>query len=392
MYAAQSGIDSNCSGYDCHVSPVLDDGGAVTVFRIPSEEGYFPTGYCAAPPLVCLKSATLYQTHPRFVSKGATVSAEMVTDSDGGLMKEIACGEFVVRDPSPGTATEVSLVGSCDGISFYLTSDDEAVRLSENEFVLMLPNDCVLVDLSSKNALPDVILHLEGLLAARTNFRDASGETKLGEPELDRAVLVPDDRLSRAIFKTSKWVGKAAEKAGKAGSRQIDRYGEKKVASIQNTEEKKIGKNTLRLAKGTKFVAKKTNLVADTVSDKVSGAAGKAVAKHIKSKNANSNQKEESKKAKKAKQILLTTILAYGEISDGVGEGYNHMSRAAKGQANTFIAKKYGQDAAQLARHTAGATANFGRAALTGRRIINVKNIVKSNAKAMVKEGIVPDK
>lgn len=64
------------------------------------------------------------------------------------------------------------------------------------------------------------------------------------------------------------------------------------------------------------------------------------------------------------------------------------MVTAAKMQATSFVATKYGEDAAELARHTAGSAANFGRTALTARRIVNVKKIAKSAGKSAVKTAV----
>lgn len=69
-------------------------------------------------------------------------------------------------------------------------------------------------------------------------------------------------------------------------------------------------------------------------------------------------------------------------------EGYELMVTAAKMQATSFVATKYGEDAAELARHTAGSAANFGRTALTARRIVNVKKIAKSAGKSAVKTAV----
>ena len=64
------------------------------------------------------------------------------------------------------------------------------------------------------------------------------------------------------------------------------------------------------------------------------------------------------------------------------------MVKSAKAQAVSFVSLKYGEDAGELARHTAGAAANFGSAALTARRVVNVKAIAKTAGKQMVKETI----
>jgi hypothetical protein len=64
------------------------------------------------------------------------------------------------------------------------------------------------------------------------------------------------------------------------------------------------------------------------------------------------------------------------------------MVKSAQSQAAAYVVIKYGQSAAELCRHTAGAATNFGRAALTARRIVDFKKVMKSAGKTMVKEGI----
>jgi hypothetical protein len=64
---------------------------------------------------------------------------------------------------------------------------------------------------------------------------------------------------------------------------------------------------------------------------------------------------------KKARSLLLASTLAYAEIGHGASEGYEMMVKSAQSQATAYVAKKYGQSAAELCRHTAGAAAKDAR-------------------------------
>ena len=118
------------------------------------------------------------------------------------------------------------------------------------------------------------------------------------------------------------------------------------------------------------------------MSDKISNVIGGGVGRAVAIKEGDTAPK------RKARQLLLASTIAMEEVAGGVSEGYELMVKTAKSQATSFVAKKYGEDAAELARHTAGSAANFGRTALTARRIINVKKIAKSAGKSMVKNAI----
>jgi len=64
------------------------------------------------------------------------------------------------------------------------------------------------------------------------------------------------------------------------------------------------------------------------------------------------------------------------------------MANAAKEETVEYMNVKYGKDASQLARKTIGASIEFGEAALSARRFLNVKQIAKASAKVALKESL----
>jgi len=361
--------------YKIHEPPVLEDvnsGSIPPVMRIPNESGYFPTGTNSEQPLVIASGVTLHQIHPKYKNRRE---------------KAIASGTLTLRDPAAGTASEVALVGECNGTCFYVMNDDATTKVSPKEFVLMLPDDCILMDLGNVPPEQDgVILHVEGLLAARTLFHDDSDKAMQENRDrsgVDYRSLVPDDRVSRSMYGASRWVADMIVTVSEKGSKQIEKCGQARTASITETMEPiEVSKNTKKVAETVYSVSKKTNKFSDKISDKLSKSVGKSIGKRLAVK------QNDSSRSKQGKGLVLTSSLCYSEVSDGIGIAYENIVKSAKGEATSFVAKKYGEDAAQLARHTTGATVNFGRTALTARRVVNVKQMVKSNAKHLAKASV----
>ena len=301
----------------------------------------------------------------------------MEQQNGDGDPKPLATGTLTLHDPSPGTADEVVLVCRCGDLLFYVMSTDPVTKTSNTEFMLMLPENGIVIDLSECSD-KDLLLHMEGVLAARTKFHDETKQSATGDyPE-----NLPDDCASRFMFRTSAKVAQLTVRASKVGASKIDAYGEKKREAVTEGKDVKVGRTSITVAKTTRTVAEKTSKVATSVSEKVSDALGGKVGKAAAIKESDSATK------RRARSLLLASTISYGEISYGAAEGYELMVKSAQAQATSFVAKKYGKEAAELARHTAGAAANFGRAALTLQRVVNVKKLVKSAGKQMVKEGI----
>lgn len=100
---------------------------------------------------------TIYQIHP---------------PQGGGKSDEsLASGTFTLRDPAAGTADEVALVGQCNDTLFYVMNDDAITKSSDSEFMLMLPEDCILIDLTGCSEAD--VLQVEGLFAARIYTKDS---------------------------------------------------------------------------------------------------------------------------------------------------------------------------------------------------------------------------
>ena len=129
-------------------------------------------------------------------------------------------------------------------------------------------------------------------------------------------------------------------------------------------------------------MSKKTADVTSSVSDKLSDALGGKVGRAVESKKGDSAIK------RKGRDVLLASAMAYSEVGNGAAEGYELMVRSAQEQATSYVDKKYGKEAAELARHTAGTAANFGRAALTAKRVVNAKKLVKTAAKSRAKAAV----
>jgi len=346
---------------------VTGENGLPSCYHIPSESGYFPSASVDVEAIAVAENVTLYQIHPRFGEK---------------LDAPLASGTLILSDPDGGTAEEVAFVGQCDDIVFYVMADDATTKTSEKEFMLMLPSDCIVVDLSE--CADQMVLHIEGLLAARTKFHDETAieeeEEKKGKPKYPEDL--PRDPVSKAMFRTSAQMARMIVSISQKGAEKIDNYGEKKKENITESKDVKVGRASIKIAKVTRNVSEKTHSVTTKISDKISDVVGGKVGRTAAIKEGDTKTK------KKARRLLLASSIAYAEVATGASEGYEIMVKSAKAQAVSFVSLKYGEDAGELARHTAGAAANFGSAALTARRVVNVKAIAKTAGKQMVKETI----
>ena len=353
-------------------------------YTIPNESGYFPAG--SEDPsalLISVDHVTLYQIS---IIPNDTVSKEggVNFDNDDG---PLASGTLTLRDPDAGTADDVVLVGQCGDGLFYIMADDATKKASKFEFVLLLPKDCIIIDMTECGQ--ENVLRVEALLAARTKFYDATLE--VGEPAKSSTspgivypAELPNDNVSKSMFWAASQVSQMVVVVGKMGASTIDTYGEKRKGEIKDEEKTnvQVGEAAIGAAKatrrGSEMVLSVTKSVTGAISDYLGGGIGKAAA--IKD--------DDSALKKKARALLLASTISYGEISNGASECYEQVVKSAKSQTTAFVAEKYGASAAELVRHTTGAVANFGSAALTARRVVNPKKIVKSAAKAMIKETI----
>merc|ERR1712038_2056706 len=341
-------------------NPLASTIGEVPVFTIPGEEGYFPTG-TKDEYLVRCASTKIYQ----FVPIGGTIDTK-----SGKLLAE---GPLTLRDPSPGTPEEVVLIGECEGIIFYLKKDDATVKLSNDDFVLFLPDECIGVNLGSKEE-EIVKLHVEGLLAYRTTFcEDLKKEDEFADAS---------DKQFQTMVLMSQWLAEQIVRGSEYSAKKIEKYGEHKRSQITETKEVKVSSTTMKAAKVTKKVAKGTNKVVNKVSDSISGVIGSAISNAVTPKSTDSKRKE------KGRSLLLATTKSVVEVLDGISEGCSNLSASMKQESTAYVEAKYGKEAGELARHTAGATINFGEAVLVTQRVINPKSVLKSGVKEAVKKTI----
>ena len=339
--------------------PIASTIGQVPVYTIPGEEGYFPTGRKDEYLVRSSTSTRIYHFDP--------VGGSIDTAS-GKLMAE---GPLTLRDPSPGIPEEVVLIGECGEILFYLRKDDATVKLSNDDFIFFLPDDeCIGINLNSKEN-EKVKLHVEGLLAYRTMFsEDLKKEEEFADKKTSTMVLM------------SQWLADKIVKSSEYGAEKIEWYGKHKRSQITETKEKKISSSTMKTAKVTKKVAKNTNKVVTKVSDSISGVIGSAISNAVTPKVTDSKTKE------RGRSLLYATTTSVCEVLNGISEGTGILGTSMKQESTAYVEAKYGTEAGELARHTAGATVHFTKAVLVSRRIISPKSIMKSGVKEAAKQTI----
>jgi len=260
-------------------------------------------------------------------------------------------------------------------------NDDATIKVSQRAFNLLLPEDCIRVQISD-DISDDKLLHIEGLFAARTKFSDKStvdntiAPTGIGE----NRDLVPKGRVSQSMYTMSVLMASGIVSISDKGSKKIENFGEKKRSNITEMKEAKVSATTLSAASTAKSAAKGANKFVGMISTKLSKSIGGALASKI-----NVNEKD-SKNTRRGKRYLKASSLAFSEVADAVGEGYDTLSSVTKDEATAFVAAKYGREAGELCRQTVGAAVHFGKAVLTARRILDVKSVIKESAKVAAAE------
>lgn len=387
----------------------------VPVYTLQNEDGYFPTGY-SEDILTSLNFAQLLQMHPNYarepnVTSGST--SDSITTSNHPESTLLAEGLFTLRDPAHGTPSEVALIGECNGILFYVKQDDTIVKTSSNEFAIIFPEDCIAIHILNDESTSDEIkkendsklLHLEALFAARTNFldkthqvSDATVDTNI-ESDIDNDIkFMMDNKVSKKMFKFSKYMSKNINNVGVSGANYIANYGEVKRNQFLEKSEKQTSTSTdnntntasnrevsptvLYAAGALHKAGKVTNKVVQAVGTNVSNVIGKTMAGTLTLKENDSNFTKNNKK------VALSSALVFYNLANSTTQAYRLMANAAKEETVEYMNVKYGRDASELARKTMGASIEFGEAALSARRFLNVKQIVKASAKVALKESI----
>jgi len=353
---------------------------------------------------------------------------EKKTKKNAPLPTLLSRGNLIFQDPSPGTPEEVVLVGECDGVIFYVTNQDVTLTLSSTELVLICNPalDCLYISFPANEELS----HIHALFAARTHTYQSEEGGIINKEQMESIQhscsslrssnqdkdtdgignvehLIPEDTLHQSIYHSSVWIKKQVVLLSEVGAKQLEDHGERfrtsmrssstvstntttssstsdgDTATNSNCSNVHIPPKAVESASHIRRFSKTVCKAAEHVSDSISTVVGEAISNSI------VIQPTDKETTRAARQLLRTSVLAYGEISDGVEEAYETMSLATKKEATACVAVKYGEEAADLTRHTLGATNNFVKTALTCRRILNVKKVAKSSLKSAVKQSVV---
>lgn len=364
------------SGLSSHGTPVLYHTpiDSVPVYTIQNEQGFFPTG-SSQESLISNLNVKLYQMHPNCSSTSLPNNLE----SSESILAE---GILKLSDPAPGIPSEVVLIGECDGILFYIMKDDVVLKLSSRIYTLLLPEDCISISLP-EDASDEAVLYMEGIFAARAKFVDKSdqisADTEGNTLQEDNEDLVPDDKISKSMYKFSLIMAKQIDKASQAGANYITKYGEQKRSNVTESTEMKVSSTSLYATRILKKAGKITHKTVDKVGNSVTNTIGGKMAKFLVIKESDGKIKRINKR------FWMTSGLVFSNISNSAAEGYLLLLSATRDEAVEYVTAKYGHDASELARQTFGATIHFGKAALSARRILNVKEIMKESAKIALK-------
>lgn len=398
-----------------HGMPILSKtADQVPVYILPNEDGFFPTGD--------KNGALLGSEGPKCqIYQLPNVSTSANTQGESTAWALLSKGLLVFRNPAPGSPKEVALVGECDGLVFYIMQDDVTLPLSPREVVLIcIPSmDCLYISLSSETD-EETLMNMQELLSSRTNLYKGKGETTIVDKHIEsirRSVnnsnkyqkdedddlkhVIPEDNLHQSIYQSSKWIKNQIVYLSEISARQVEGHGDRLRSSLRKSSSSNLSGNgdssgvieenknvvnihpmAVQSASNIRKFSKTAFKAAEHISDSISTIVGSAIASTIVEK------PKDTDSTRAARQLLRTSVIAYGEISDGVGEGFDILSRATKREATACVAVKYGDEAADLTRHTLGATNNFVKTALTCRRILNVKKVAKSSVKCAVKQSL----
>jgi len=409
-----------------HETPILSKtGNQVPVYILPNEDGFFPTG----DKTVVLLGPIEPKCH---IYQLPNVSLSANEQGESMAWTLLSKGSLELRNPAPGSPKEVALVGECDGLVFYIMQDDVTLTLSPRELVLIcVPSmDCLYISLASETS-EKILVQMQSIFSSRTNlYRGEGGTTVVDrhiesirrslnnstvrpetmaknkyqdgkEEDDDLKHVIPEDNVHQSIYQSSKWIKKQIVHLSEMGARQVEGHGDRLRSSLRKSSSSNVSssadsssvteenKNVINIhpmavqsASQIRKFSKTARKTAEQVSDSISNMVGSAIASTIVEK------PKDTESTRAARQLLRTSVIAYGEISDGVGEGFDILSRATKREATACVAVKYGDEAADLTRHTLGATNNFVKTALTCRRILDVKKVAKSSVKCAVKQSL----
>lgn len=407
--------NSNTDGIASHDDPILSESPIdhVPVYTLQSEDGFFPTGY-SEEILTSHNNAQLYQMNPKTAHEHDQKQKNTKDEKIAELFSEstiLAEGTFTLRDPARGTPSEVALIGECDGTLFYVKQNDAIIKMSSKTFAIIFPEDCITIHFLQENdeerakEEDSMLLYMEALFAARTKFinnfeqtPEIASDSNDDNGEDDDIKNFLDNKTSKHIYSFSKYVGKKINAAGVVGASYISNYGESKrngvlvkkeassAKSVNNSADSNsnlfVRPSTIYAAGALQKAGKFTNTAVKTVGNNVSNTIGKSMAGTFTAK------ENDSESTQRNKKVALSSALVLYSLADSTTAAYRLMAKAAKEETVEYMNVKYGKDASELARKTLGASIEFGEAALSARRFLNVKHIIKASAKVALKESV----
>jgi len=369
----------------------------VPVYTVPNEMGYFPTP--GDEELVTCPNCQIYQLQ----------NMHDQTSGCAPIPTLLSKGQLTLHDPVPGTPSEVVLIGKCNGVIFYIKEDDVTLILSPSELALIcVPSlDCLYL------SLPDTIeehvqLHIQGLFAARTNLYEAGDMVRKEQIELIRRGenfhegsfddTTTDDNLRRVIYQSSVWIAQQILLLSEVGAKQVEDHGyrlrssmkpivenvkcdaeifTKEMDNIQRCNKKLNIKpaalqRSLHIRKFSKSICSMAEQGSDSISNFVGGLIGSSI----------TEKPDDGTTMRYARQLLRTSLLSFSEICDSVDQSVDILAGTTKREAVACVAVQYGDDAAQLCRHTLGSAVDFGKTYLTVRRVLNIKTVARATLQA----------
>mmetsp|Transcript_8189 Transcript_8189/g.24641 ORF Transcript_8189/g.24641 Transcript_8189/m.24641 type:complete len:398 (+) Transcript_8189:139-1332(+) len=337
--------------------------GYVATREVGGEERIFPSPERTRTPLFTA-AAKIFQVHPGY-GKGSL----------------LATGTLHVMTPQQTEgAEEVSLVGECGETRFFFKWTDTCIKIAPAEYMLMADTDCVGIELQSSS--PEATSKFDHLLRDRCIFRvEEDPDATLVPSDFQgdaRRSLYPEDPTSQTVAKMTGWLCHAIMKASTGTANSIHSYGSKKTDAVtQSSGDISLGH--AKRSESIRSATEKARKVITRISDKLSRHVGDKLVKHVEVKPGDSGLKA------KARQLAASALLAYAEVTDSLVSGYTLVMDSTKQESQKYVEKRYGENAKITVGNSTAAVTNVGVSAITARRVLSVRKIVKSNAKYIAK-------
>eukprot|EP00184_Porphyridium_aerugineum_P003625 CAMPEP_0184693872 /NCGR_PEP_ID=MMETSP0313-20130426/1995_1 /TAXON_ID=2792 /ORGANISM="Porphyridium aerugineum, Strain SAG 1380-2" /LENGTH=454 /DNA_ID=CAMNT_0027152047 /DNA_START=58 /DNA_END=1422 /DNA_ORIENTATION=+ len=309
-----------------------------------------------------------------------------------------------------------------DTIRFYITPQDATVKISNQEYMFLMPTDCLGLCLplgvpyqnANLTSLVDSIL--THFFVYTHNFRIEMPTTPLGiQGEAENEVLAPTDytlqqnqqaamdmlqkkrsdqlsqesRTAGRILKMSAWLSeKIVDQADKT-TQKVEEVGHRKTMNLKDAmnennaagekEKEDLSKTAVMASSLARTSTRKTAKMVSRINDKVSGKASEKLEKHVEIRETDSDRK------KRIRRITAASLEAYSQVSDALADGYGQVLETTQEQGKEYATIKYGPNGAQVAENVVATAYHTGSAAYNARRVVSVKKIASSHIKNAAK-------